>query len=183
MSVLVIAEHDNAALAAATLNTIAAARELDDDVHVLVAGAGCAGAADAAAKAGGVSKVRVADDAAYANQLAENLAALIARHCERVLTCPHRGHESGQERAAASRRTARRLTDIGYQRYRVGGHVRAAHLRRQRDRDRAIDRSDQASSRSGRPRSMRSRKKAAPPSWRPSRPPATAACRRSSTRI
>ena len=78
MSVLVIAEHDNAALAAATLNTIAAARELDDDVHVLVAGAGCAGVADAAAKAGGVSKVRVADDAAYANQLAENLATLIA---------------------------------------------------------------------------------------------------------
>ena len=78
MSVLVIAEHDNAALAAATLNTIAAARELDDDVHVLVAGAGCAGVADAAAKAGGVRKVRVADDAAYANQLAENLATLIA---------------------------------------------------------------------------------------------------------
>ena len=78
MSVLVIAEHDNAALGAATLNTIAAARELDDDVHVLVAGAGCAGVADAAAKAGGVSKVRVADDAAYANQLAENLATLIA---------------------------------------------------------------------------------------------------------
>ena len=78
MSVLVIAEHDNAALGAATLNTIAAARQLGDDVHVLIAGAGCAGAADAAAKAAGVGKVRVADDAAYANQLAENLAALIA---------------------------------------------------------------------------------------------------------
>ena len=78
MSVLVIAEHDNAALGAATLNTIAAARELDEDVHVLVAGAGCAGAAEAAAKAAGVGKVRVADDDAYANQLAENLAALIA---------------------------------------------------------------------------------------------------------
>ena len=78
MSVLVIAEHDNAALAAATLSTIAAARELDDDVHVLVAGAGCAGVADAAAKVDGVGKVRVADAAAYANQLAENLATLIA---------------------------------------------------------------------------------------------------------
>ena len=77
MSVLVIAEHDNAALAAATLNTIAAARELDDDVHVLVAGAGCGAVADAAAKADGVGKVRVADDSAYASQLAENLAALI----------------------------------------------------------------------------------------------------------
>ena len=78
MSVLVIAEHDNAALAAATLNTIAAARELDDDVHVLVAGAGCAGVAEAAAKAGGVTRVRVVDDAAYSTQLAENMAALIA---------------------------------------------------------------------------------------------------------
>ena len=77
MSVLVIAEHDNAALAAATLNTIAAAREFGDDVHVLVAGAGCAAVADAAAKADGVSKVRVADDPAYASQLAENLASLI----------------------------------------------------------------------------------------------------------
>ena len=79
MSVLVIAEHDNAALAAATLNTIAAARELGDDVHVLVAGARCAGVAEAAAKAGGVSKVRVADDPAYASQLAENVAVLVAR--------------------------------------------------------------------------------------------------------
>ena len=78
MSVLVIAEHDNAALAAATLNTIAAACELDDDVHVLVAGAGCAGVAEAAAKAGGVTRVRVVDDAAYSTALAENLASLIA---------------------------------------------------------------------------------------------------------
>ena len=78
MSVLVIAEHDNAALAAATLSTIAAARELDDDVHVLVAGAGCAAVAAAAARAGGVARVRVADDPAYANQLAENLATLVA---------------------------------------------------------------------------------------------------------
>ena len=78
MSVLVIAEHDNAALAAATLNAIAAAREIDSDIHVLVAGAGCAGVADAAARAGGVGKVRVVDDPAYANQLAENLATLIA---------------------------------------------------------------------------------------------------------
>ena len=78
MTVLVIAEHDNAALAAATLNTIAAACELGDDVHVLVAGAGCAGAAEAAAKAGGVGKVRVADHPACANSLAENVASLVA---------------------------------------------------------------------------------------------------------
>ena len=78
MTVLVIAEHDNAALAAATMNTISAARELGDDVHVLVAGAGCAAAAEAAAKADGVARVRVADGPAYANQLAENVASLVA---------------------------------------------------------------------------------------------------------
>ena len=78
MSVLVIAEHDNATIAAATLHTIAAAKDLGDDVHVLVAGAGCAGAADAAAQSDGVARVRVADSPAYANQLAENVANLVA---------------------------------------------------------------------------------------------------------
>ena len=77
MSVLVIADHDNAALKAATLNTIAAASQLGGDVHVLVAGKGNDGAAAAAAKVAGVAKVLKADDAAYANQLAENMAPLI----------------------------------------------------------------------------------------------------------
>lgn len=76
MSVLVIAEHDNASIKGATLNTVTAAKELGD-VTVLVAGAGCDAAAQAAAKIDGVAKVLVADDAAYANQLAENMASLI----------------------------------------------------------------------------------------------------------
>ena len=104
MSVLVIAEHDNAALAAATLNTIAAAGRLDDDVHVLVAGAGCAGVADAAAKVAGVGKVRVADDPAYANQLAENLAALvtgIASEYSHVLVAATKAGKNVLPRAAA----------------------------------------------------------------------------------
>ena len=104
MSVLVIAEHDNAALAAATLNTIAAARELGDDVHVLVAGAGCGGVADAAAKTEGVGKVRVADDAAYGNQLAENLAALIvsvAGEYSHVLIAATKAGKNVLPRAAA----------------------------------------------------------------------------------
>ncbi|MCV6624839.1 MAG: FAD-binding protein [Cellvibrionaceae bacterium] len=78
MSILVIAEHDNASLNAATLNTIAAAKAIGGDIHLLVAGADCGTVAEAAAKADSVAKVLVADNAAYANQLAENVAALVA---------------------------------------------------------------------------------------------------------
>ncbi|WP_394558968.1 electron transfer flavoprotein subunit alpha/FixB family protein [Aquipseudomonas alcaligenes] len=78
MAILVIAEHSNAALAAATLNTVTAAAKIGGDIHVLVAGAGCAAAAEAAAKVAGVSKVLVADNAAFAHQLPENVAPLIA---------------------------------------------------------------------------------------------------------
>ncbi|ACO77734.1 Electron transfer flavoprotein, alpha subunit [Azotobacter vinelandii CA] len=78
MATLVIAEHDNAALAAATLNTVAAAQAIGGDIHVLVAGQQCAAVAEAAAKIAGVSKVLVADDAAYGHLLAENVAPLIA---------------------------------------------------------------------------------------------------------
>ena len=77
MSILVIAEHDNAALKAATLNTIAAAQAIGGEVHVLVAGAGCAAVAQAAAALAGVAKVRCADAAHYAEHGAENLAALV----------------------------------------------------------------------------------------------------------
>lgn len=78
MSILVIAEHDNAALKPATLNTVTAASAIGGDLTVLVAGEGCAAVANAAAAINGVSKVLVADNAAYANQLPENLAELIA---------------------------------------------------------------------------------------------------------
>ncbi|MCB1918524.1 MAG: FAD-binding protein [Candidatus Competibacteraceae bacterium] len=77
MSILVIAEHDNAVLKAATLNTITAAAQLSDDIHVLVAGQGCGAVAEAAAQVVGVKKVLVADAAHYAHQLAENVAALV----------------------------------------------------------------------------------------------------------
>ncbi len=78
MSILVIAEHDNKALNAATLNVVAAAQKIGGDITVLVAGSGAQAVADQAAKVAGVSKVLLADDAAYANQLAENVAKLIA---------------------------------------------------------------------------------------------------------
>ncbi len=78
MAILVIAEHDNATLKGATLNVIAAAAAIGGDVAVLVAGSNCGAAAEAAAQVAGVSKVLVADNAAYEYQLAENMGELIA---------------------------------------------------------------------------------------------------------
>lgn len=77
MSILIVAEHDNATIKSATLNTVAAAKEIGGDITVLVAGADCGAAADAAAKVDGVAKVLVADNAAYAHQLAENVSLLV----------------------------------------------------------------------------------------------------------
>ncbi len=77
MSVLVWVEHDNASVKDATLAAVTAAGKLGD-VVALVAGSGAQAAADAAAKIAGVSKVLLADDAAYANALAENVAPLVA---------------------------------------------------------------------------------------------------------
>ena len=75
MTALVIAEHDNASLKASTLNTITAASQCAADIHVLIAGHNCDAAAAAAAQIAGVSKVIVADNAAFADGLAENVAA------------------------------------------------------------------------------------------------------------
>jgi electron transfer flavoprotein alpha subunit len=77
MTILVIAEHDNASVKGATLNTIAAAQKLDGDIHVLVAGSGAQGAADAAAKIAGVTKVLLADAPQLAEGLAENVEATV----------------------------------------------------------------------------------------------------------
>ncbi len=77
MSVLVLAEHDNAILKDATLAAVTAAGEMGGDVHLLVAGKGAQPVADAAAQVAGVAKVLLADDAAYENALPENLAPLI----------------------------------------------------------------------------------------------------------
>src|SRR5215471_3176476 len=77
MTILVIAEHDNAALKAATLNTVAAAQKVGGDIHVLVAGHNAQAAADAAAKIAGVSKVLLADAPQLAEGLAENVEATV----------------------------------------------------------------------------------------------------------
>ena len=77
MSILVIAEHNNESIKPATLVAVAAAQAIGGDIEILVAGADCAAAAAAAAKIAGVSKVRVADNAAYGHSLAENIADLV----------------------------------------------------------------------------------------------------------
>jgi electron transfer flavoprotein alpha subunit len=74
MVALVIAEHDNASVKGSTLHTVTAALQCGGEVHVLVAGSGCGGAAAAAAGIAGVSKVLVADAAPFADGLAENVA-------------------------------------------------------------------------------------------------------------
>ena len=78
MSILVVVEHDNQAVNTATLNTLAAARKIGGDIHLLVAGANCAEAANAAAALEGADKVLCADSAEYGHSLAENLAPLVA---------------------------------------------------------------------------------------------------------
>ncbi len=78
MSILVVAEHDNASVKSVTLNTVTAASAIGGEITVLVAGSNCGGAADTAAKIAGVSKVLVADNAAYEHQLAENMGLLVA---------------------------------------------------------------------------------------------------------
>ncbi len=77
MTILVIAEHDNQSIKASTLNTVTAASKLGGDVHVLVVGAGCAAAGEAAAKIAGVAKVLVCDAPHYEAQTAENVAELV----------------------------------------------------------------------------------------------------------
>lgn len=77
MTTLLIAEHDNQALSDQTNKALTAASEMGGDVHVLVAGKGCAGVADAAAKLAGVSKVLLAEADHLENLVAESTADLI----------------------------------------------------------------------------------------------------------
>ena len=77
MTALVIAEHDNASIKGATLNTVTAAAACGGDVHVLVAGHNAGTAAEAASKIAGVAKVLHADSEAFAHGMAENVAAQV----------------------------------------------------------------------------------------------------------
>ena len=110
MSVLVIAEHDNASIKGATLNTVTAAAACGGDVHVLVAGENAGAAAQAAAQIAGVAKVIHADGASLKNGLAENVAAQVLAIAGNQ---PHPvpGHGRRQERGPARGRQARRRPD------------------------------------------------------------------------
>ena len=77
MATLIVAEHDNATLRPATLNTVAAAVQLGGDIHILIAGSDCRPAADAAARIAGVEKVLMADDAGLDHGLAEAVTPLV----------------------------------------------------------------------------------------------------------
>jgi electron transfer flavoprotein alpha subunit len=132
MAALVIAEHDNASIKAATLNTVTAAIACGGDVHVLVAGANAAEAAKAAAQIAGVAKVLHADGAQFAHGLAENVAAQVlalAKDYSHILFPRHRRAARTSLRAWRPSWTWRRS------RHHEGGqprHLRASHLRRQR---------------------------------------------------
>lgn len=89
MAILLIAEHDNSALAPATAKAMSAASAIGSDVHVLVAGKGCSAVADAAAKLDGAAKVLLADAPHLEHQLAEEMAALvetIAKNYEAIVS-------------------------------------------------------------------------------------------------
>ncbi len=77
MSILILAEHDNAELKRATLHAVTAAQALEGEIHIVVAGAGASAVAEEAAKVAGVAKVLHADDPAYEHALAENLTPLL----------------------------------------------------------------------------------------------------------
>lgn len=79
MSILIVAEHDNNDLNAATLNAVTAANAIGGDIHILVAGHGCVTVAEQASTVAGVSKVLLADALAYEHALAENVSLLIAQ--------------------------------------------------------------------------------------------------------
>ena len=114
MASLVIAEHDNASLKPATLNTVTAAAQCGGDVHVLVAGHNAAAAAAAAAQIAGVAKVVHADSADLAHGLAENVAAqvlAIAGNYSHILFAATASGKNVAPRVAASLDVAQ-LSDV-----------------------------------------------------------------------
>ena len=104
MSILVIAEHSNSTLNIITGSVIAAASQLNDDIHVLVAGEQCQAPAEAVSLYQGVSKVLIADNPAYAHQLPEALSPLvtdIARNYSAVIAAASTMGKNFMPRVAA----------------------------------------------------------------------------------
>ncbi|WP_018693286.1 electron transfer flavoprotein subunit alpha/FixB family protein [Algicola sagamiensis] len=104
MAILIIAEHHHQHLGAETAKVVDAAQQIGGDIHVLVAGSNCQGAATEAAKLANVQKVLVADDTAYQAQLAENIAALVVelgRDYSHILTAATTSGKNFMPRVAA----------------------------------------------------------------------------------
>ena len=104
MGTLVIAEHDNAELKPATLSVVTAAKQLGNDVDILVVGSGCGTVGEAAAQVAGVTKVLVADASEYANMVAEPMADLvltIAKNYDAVLAVANTVGKNFMPRVAA----------------------------------------------------------------------------------
>ena len=108
MSILVIAEHDHISIKTATLNAVTAASRIGGEIHLLVAGKDCTSVADEAVKISGVAKVLLADAPQYADQLPENLAALVvAKAAPNALRSSRSGCLSSSPRIKGIRLPAR----------------------------------------------------------------------------
>jgi electron transfer flavoprotein alpha subunit len=123
MTALVIAEHDNASIKPATLNTVTAAAQCGGDVHVLVAGKGAEAAAKAAAAIAGVAKVIHVEGEHFAHGLAENMAAQVRRHRVRLFAHPVSRHRFGQEHRPPRGRDAGCRPDLRHHQGRCRRHV------------------------------------------------------------
>ena len=143
MAVLVIAEHDNKTLKRATLQAVDAATRLGE-VHLLVLGSGVDAVAQAAAKVAGVVQVKVVDDPALAEPLAEVVTAQVvplAKDYSHVVAAATAHGKDFMPRVAALLDVAQ--TDLRGDRHRFGRHLPPAHLRRQRHCHRAEQRPHQ----------------------------------------
>jgi hypothetical protein len=137
VTALVIAEHDNASIRRATLNTVTAALACGGDVHVLVAGANAGEAAKAAAQIAGVAKVIHAEGAHFEHGLAENMASQVLAIASNYSHILFPGHRQRQEHRAARRCQAGRGPDLRRDQGRQPRYFRAPDLCRQRHRHRA----------------------------------------------
>ncbi len=114
MRVLIIAEHDNSILKPATLSTVSAAKQLGDDLHILVAGYNCSSVAEDASKIDGISKIFICDDSAYEHSMPENMASLvlsIANNYTHILSAATTGGKNYMPRIAAKLDVAQ-ISDI-----------------------------------------------------------------------
>ena len=144
MAALVVAEHDNRVLKPATLNALAAAKEIAGaDVDILVAGKDCRAVAEAAAQVAGRQARAARRRCRLRTRAGREFSAAAGRAGPGLHPSAGAGDDRGQEFDAAGRRPPRRDADFRYQRSRLARHLRAPDLCRQRAGDGAVERPDQ----------------------------------------